>query len=199
MTKPTILGISGSLRKESYTIRLVEEVLRSAESCGAEVRLLDLREHPLPLYEAHEGYEGHAVVDRVLKMVEWADGYVVGSPEYHGSMSGAMKNFFDFLYREIAGKLFGPVAATGGSQGIGCFNNMRAAIQFCHGWSLPYHVAASGRDFNEAGELSNPKVVDRLHRMGRDMAIYTPILISQFCNDRNDPAPEKLGFAQWIS
>src|SRR5690606_37934323 len=125
-------------RDRSNTSRLVELALASARDCGAETQLLDLRETQLPFFEAHQDYDEFPAVKGVTDLVMKADGLIVGSPEYHGCMSGATKNFFDFLYREIAGKVFGLVAATGGSQGIGAFDNMRAAIQYCHGWVLPY-------------------------------------------------------------
>lgn len=194
-----ILGVSGSLRTGAYTLRLVERALEAARDCGAEVELLDLAKHQLPLYEAHEGYEDHPVVNSVIERVEKADGFIVGSPEYHGCMTGATKNFFDFLYREIGGKLFGLVAATGGSNGTGCFDNMRAAIQYCHGWALPYNVSASGRDFDADGNLANAKVADRLQRMGRDMAVYAPLLIGRFRDDLAEKNPQRPGFAHWLA
>lgn len=194
-----ILGVSGSLRTGANTLRLVELGLEAARECGAEVELLDLRQHQLPLYEAHEEYEENETVSRVIELVENADGLIVGSPEYHGCMTGATKNFFDFLYREIAGKLFGLVAATGGSNGTGCFDNMRAAIQYCHGWALPYNVAASGRDFDTDGNLTNVKVTDRLRRMGRDMAVYAPLLLGRFQQDLAEKSPARPGFAHWLA
>jgi NAD(P)H-dependent FMN reductase len=194
-----ILGISGSLRDGANTVKLVKLALEAARENGAEVTMLDLRDHPLPLYEAHEKYSTELVVERVIRMVNEADGYIVGSPEYHGCMSGATKNFFDFLYREIAGKVFGLVAATGGSQGVGCFDNMRAAIQYCHGWALPYNVSATGRDFDAEGNLSSAKVLDRVNRLGRDITVYAPLLYNQFQSDLQPSTGSKPGFAQWMS
>jgi NAD(P)H-dependent FMN reductase len=194
-----ILGVSGSLRDGAYTLRLVNLAIEAAKTCGAEVELLDLREHPMPLYEAHEDYDSNEIVNRVIRIVDSADGFIVGSPEYHGCMSGATKNFFDFLYSEISGKLFGLISATGGSQGNGCFDNMRAAVQYCHGWSLPYNVSASGRDFDAEGNLTNTKVLDRLRRMGRDVTTYAPLLRQQFLNDLKQKSPNQPGFAQWMA
>lgn len=193
-----ILGVSGSLRDGSNTLILVNKTLEFAREAGAETRLLDLREHPLPLYEAHASYEGHKIVDQVAKLVDDCDALVLGSPEYHNCMSGAMKNFMDFLYREFAGKVFGLVCATGGSQGNGCFDNMRAAVHACHGWVLPYVTAASRRDFDQNGEIINERTMDRLRRMGRDLATYGPLMNSQFQADCEQPPDAIPGFAQWL-
>lgn len=193
-----ILGVSGSLREGSNTLVLVNKALEFARDAGAETRLLDLREFPLPLYEAHESYDGHSVVEEIIKVVDDCDALVLGSPEYHGCMSGAMKNFMDFLYREFAGKVFGLVCATGGSQGNGCFDNMRAAVHACHGWVLPYVTAASGRDINEDREITNARTVDRLRRMARDLKYYGPLINGQFQEDSKQSPEAMPGFAQWL-
>lgn len=194
-----ILGVNCSLREGANTMVLVKVALDAARDAGAETTLLDLREHPLPMYEAHSDYDGHETVQHVIEMVDQADGFIVGSPEYHGCMSGAAKNFFDFLYREIAGKVFGFVAATGGSQGVSCFDNMRAAALYCHAWVIPYNVAATGKDFDAEKQLVNSRVRDRLQRVGRDVATYAPLLHGQFQLDLTKPTTAQPGFAQWMA
>jgi len=194
-----ILGISGSLRNGSNTLVLVEKTLEFARSLGAETHLLDLREHPLPLYEAHEDYDNNPTVEKIISMVESCDAMVLGSPEYHGSMSGAMKNFLDFLYRELAGKVCALVSATGGSQGSGCFDNMRASVHACHGWVLPYVTSATGRDIDAAKQITNARTIDRLQRTARDLVYYGPLLRQQFQKDLKQPADAPPGFAQWMS
>ena len=194
-----ILGVSGSLREGSNTLLLVQKTLEYAREAGAETRLLDLREYPLPLYEAHEGYDDNPHVKQITELVDECDALILGSPEYHGCMSGAMKNYFDYLYREIAGKLFGLVAATGGSQGVGCFHNMRSAIQFCHGWALPYHTAVSRKSFDADGNLVDERALDRLKRTARDLVVYAPLLHNRFKDDLAQPEGEPHGFAHWMA
>ena len=58
---------------------------------GAETRLLDLRMADLPMYNPDAEPDEH--VARVLADVTWAQAFVLASPDYHGTMSGAMKNF----------------------------------------------------------------------------------------------------------
>lgn len=198
MTK--ILGVSSSLREGAHTRILVSIALEGAREAGAEVELLDLRETPLPLYDHREDintYPQAENVHRIAQLVSEADGFIIGSPEYHGSMSGAAKNFFDFHYHEFAGKLMGFVAATGGSQGTSAITHMRASAQYCHAWTLPYHIGASGGDFDTQG-LKNSLVRDRLLRIGRDLSIYAPILRSQFQKDLHLPGKSPVnGFAEW--
>lgn len=193
-----ILGVSGSLRDGSNTLALVKTTLDYARGFGAETLLLDLRDYPLPLYEAHIDYAENVHVGQVKKLVSSADALLLGSPEYHGCMSGALKNFMDFHYREFAGKPAGLVSATGGSQGSGCFDNMRAAVHACHGWVLPYVTSATHRDFDTEGNIINDRTVDRLKRMARDLAIYGPLIHGQFKLDSDQPADAPPGFAQWL-
>lgn len=195
---PKVLGISGSLRHGSHTRRMVELALEAAEGCGVETELLDLREYTLPLFEAHHDYRHNQHVQTVVEKIRQAECYIVGTPEYHGCMSGALKNLFDFVYTEISGKLFGIVAATGGSQGVSSLDNLRACLLYCHAWVLPYNVGASSRDFDDEGNITNEQVIDRLKRVGRDVAVYGPLLWEQFHRDLSLPEGAPQGFAAWV-
>src|SRR5215218_7441301 len=100
-----ILAVSGSMREGSYSRRALEVVLEAARRRGAETALLDLRTARLPIYipDAPPDAAGH--VAPVTEAVGWADALVLGSPDYHGSMSGAIKNFLDYHWEEFTGKL----------------------------------------------------------------------------------------------
>jgi FMN reductase len=172
--------------------------LESAARCGAETELLDLRECRLPVFEAHRQYDSDAAVQYAVGKIREADCYIVGTPEYHGCMSGALKNLLDFVYTEICGKLFGVVAATGASQGVAALDNLRMCLLYSHAWVLPYNVAASQRDFDESGRVANEVVLDRVARLGRDVAVYGPLLWSQFQKDLLAPDDEPQGFAGWL-
>lgn len=193
-----ILGISGSLREGSNTLVLVNTTLGFARELGADTELIDLRDYPLPLYEAHVNYDGHEAAEKLAALVDGCDAVILGSPEYHGCMSGALKNCLDFLYRELAGKPCALLSATGGSQGVGCFDNMRAAVHGCHGWVLPYATAANGRDFDASKNITNERVVERLRRTARDLQHYGPLLRQQFKADLAQPDHEPKGFAHWM-
>ena len=193
-----LLGVNGSMNDKSRTQVLVKQVLDYADAQGARTRLLNLSDFPLPIYAPQTDYSQNEVVCEVLRLVDEADAFVVGTPEYHASMSGAAKNFFDFLYRQISGKLFGLVASSGGGNGTSAFTNLRATVLCCHGWVLPYNVGATGADFDKDGQLINTRVEERLRRLARDLIVYGPLLHQQFQNDLNQPADAPPGFAHWI-
>ena len=100
-----ILGVASSMRESSYSTRVLKLVLEKAEKRGAETKLLDLRVLQLPMY--HPEQNDSPELDKVTEYVKWADAFVLASPDYHGSMSGVMKNFLDFFWSDFAGKVFG--------------------------------------------------------------------------------------------
>src|SRR5204862_6524722 len=123
-------------------------------------------------------------------LVRWADAFVLGSPDYHGSMSGAIKNFLDFHWEEFAGKLFGYVCASH-EKGLTVMEQMRTAVRQCYGWSLPYGVSVHGeQDFDNSGAISSARLQDRLEMLARDLTIYGALIHGQFIRDLNDRAPD---------
>src|SRR5260370_1473 len=96
-----LLGVSGSLREKSRTALALRLLLDFAEEHGAETRMLDLRAIELPLYRP-DGPGGSAAELRLGADMKWASGVVLASPDYHGSMSGTMKNFLDYNWEECA-------------------------------------------------------------------------------------------------
>lgn len=89
-----ILGIAGSLRLNSYSRRALKLVLEiAATKYASETNLIDLREVELPIYNPNISSENDKILAYVTREVIKADSYVLASPDYHGSMSGAMKNF----------------------------------------------------------------------------------------------------------
>jgi len=106
-----ILAFAGSTRRESLNKRLVGVAAEGAREAGADVTLLDLAELPLPLYDGDlEAAEGLPENARRLKELMIAhDGFLLASPEYNSSISGALKNAIDWASRRAEGEA--PLAA----------------------------------------------------------------------------------------
>jgi FMN reductase len=127
--------------------------------------------------------EPDARVMRVRADVTWAEAFVLTTPDYHGSMSGAMKNFLDYHWTEFSGKLFGYLCASH-EKGVTVMEGMRTAVRQCYGWSLPYGVSIHGKeDFDADGQLLNPVVKSRLKMTARDMVTYGSLIFTQFNED----------------
>ncbi len=191
-----VLVVSGSTGKQSRTRHIADVAAEAARAAGAEVRVLDLGETALPVAD-HSDKElmGSDVVKTVREGAAWADGFVLATPEYHGNLSGAMKNWFDYLWPELAGKLAGVIATTGGGGGDMSIVSTKSSFHWCHGFTLPFHAAASGKDF-DGGTLTNDKVRVRIQRVGHDVVRYAKPIREAFeaakAMGKEDPAA---GFA----
>jgi NAD(P)H-dependent FMN reductase len=182
-----ILGVSGSLREGSFSRRALELTLEAVPNPAAETRLLDLSRSILPLYRL--GESAAAVVREVAEAVTWADAFLLATPDYHGSMSGALKNFLDYHWEEFADKLFGYICASH-EKGLTAMDQMRTAVRQCYGWSLPYGVSVHGEhDFDPSGAVTNAPIAGRFRMLARDLAVYGTLLRGQFQRDLVDGSP----------
>src|SRR5258708_1706991 len=100
-----VMAVVGSLNKGAVTRFMVRHVADLIRSSCVGVDLLDLMDEPLALFNPDTAKEADGFA-RLKKRVEEADVYILGTPDYHGSISSAMKNFLDHFWHEFAGKLF---------------------------------------------------------------------------------------------
>jgi len=176
-----ILGIASSMRESSYSRRVLKLTLEKAEKRGAETKLLDLRALQLPMY--HPEQNSSPELDKVIEYVKWADAFVLASPDYHGSMSGVMKNFLDFFWSDFAGKTFGYVCASH-EKGLTVMDQMRTAVRQCYGWSMPYGISVnSDQDFDKQGNITNENILSSIETLGRDLTAYGSLITEQYKKD----------------
>jgi NAD(P)H-dependent FMN reductase len=179
--RPRILVVSGSARLDSHVHEIVRIAVAAAESAAAEVHLLRLHELDLPVMRSGDAdQDSLPAVLRARETATWADGFILVTPEYHGGMSGCLKNWFDFLYSELAGKFAGVLAVTGGGGGDMSIVAVKTSFSWCHGFTLPYHAAARGADFAADGTLANSAVSDRVRRVAFDVVRYAPVVRGAF-------------------
>ena len=177
-----ILGVNGSLREKSRSALTLRMLLSFAEEHGAETRILDLRTLELPFYRPDRAGNSTAEIKMGADM-GWASAVVLASPDYHGSMSGSMKNFLDYNWDECAGKVFGYICSSH-EKGLTVMDQMRTVVRQCYGWSMPYGVSFNGKeDFDSDGVLKNAKIENRLRMMARDLVIYGSLIHRQFLSD----------------
>jgi len=119
MSAIRILGLSGSLRSGSHNTALLRAAALSLPS-GAELEVYDgLRD--LPPYDADLDVEPeHEQVARLREAIASADGVLISTPEFNGSIPGVLKNALDWASRPfpdsaLKGK---PVAVVGASTGL---------------------------------------------------------------------------------
>ena len=139
----------------------------------------------MPLFnpDSDSSIQSDMKLQKVTNDVNWADAYILVSPDYHGSISGAMKNFLDYYWEEFAGKTFGYIC-TSHEKGLTVMDQMRTAVRQCYGWSLPYGISVNGQeDFNKVGEVVNSLLDKRLRMLARDLVVYGKLIRGQYLQD----------------
>ena len=179
-----VLGVGSSMRKGSYSTETLRIALEKASQNGAETKFLSLYDNPLPFYHDRSRVN-NSNIDLVTEMVKGSEAIILATPDYHGSMSGSLKNFLDHFWSDFAGKTFGYICASH-EKGLTVMDHMRTAIRQCYGWSLPYGISInSTQDFNSNREITNSRLLMRLNSFSRDLVIYGSLIHEQFKKDLN--------------
>ncbi|MGI8787353.1 MAG: NADPH-dependent FMN reductase [Pyrinomonadaceae bacterium] len=153
--KPKILAFAGSLRENSFSKRIVKTAMKGASDAGADVTFVDLRDYPMPIYNADdhekEGFGENAL--KFQKLLGESDGFLICSPEYNGSLSGALKNAIDWASRQsdeykMVEVFKGKVAAImtespGAFGGIRCLGHLRGVLSIMFVNVLPSEIAVA--------------------------------------------------------
>ncbi|MCB0231283.1 MAG: NAD(P)H-dependent oxidoreductase, partial [Anaerolineae bacterium] len=112
-----VVAICGSLRPGSFTRKALTIALEGAREQGAETYLLDLADYDLPLCNGSKDAASYGPdVARLRQEIGAATGIILGTPEYHSSFSGVLKNALDLTgFEQFEGKMVGLLAVSGGS------------------------------------------------------------------------------------
>ncbi|MFZ0357154.1 MAG: NAD(P)H-dependent oxidoreductase [Nitrososphaeraceae archaeon] len=179
------MGIGSSMRKNSFSTNTLRKVLEIISvKYKTEARLVNLFETQLPIYRPSTKFDNENV-KKVTNDVNWANVFVLASPDYHGSMSGTMKNFLDFFWKEFSGKTFGYIVSSH-EKGLTVMDQMRTAVRQCYAWSLPYGISINGReDLGSDGKIVNSILQSRMEMLARDLVVYGRLIYWQFSKDQD--------------
>jgi len=172
-----VLAVIGSLHRESVTRSVICHIAGKLEAAGCLVDIVDFEREPLPLFNPDTAYAAPAF-PALKKRVDDADVLLLGTPDYHGSMSSAMKSFLDHFWREFSGKLFATVVASP-EKGLTVTDQLRTVARQCYAWSLPYGMAFSENVDWKDGAVLGEMFGKRIEMFVRDIAIYGRLLANQ--------------------
>jgi len=176
-----IVAIVGSLRASSSSRHALCLAVTGARNAGATVEWLELRDLDLPHCDGRSDVASYgADVQRMVEAVQGADALLVGSPEYHGSMTGVLKNALDLLGEDpVRGKLVGLLAVARGDAGaMNTLNHLRHVFRWMGAWVLPTQVSVprAKEAFGTDGEPLREGMADELGGLGTETVRYASLL-----------------------
>ncbi|MSU21577.1 MAG: NADPH-dependent oxidoreductase [Pedosphaera sp.] len=184
-----VLTVVGSLNKNSVTRTVMNHVASQLTAQGCDVDVLDFAHEPLSLFNPDSAHQG-AGYSSLKERVDRADVYLLGTPDYHGSVSSVLKNFLDHFWHEFAGKLFATIVASH-EKGLTVTDQLRTVARQCYAWSIPYGVSFVDRDDVREGDVVSDALKRRLEMLVRDVRVYGDLLARQ---RRVDLAGTDVGF-----
>jgi NAD(P)H-dependent FMN reductase len=190
-----IMAVVGSLNKTSVTRAVLQHAVEALQARGCQVDILDFLHEPLALYNPDMAYSAETYLPLKTR-VETAEAFLLGTPDYHGSISSALKNFLDHFWHEFAGKLFGTVVASH-EKGLTVTDQLRTVARQCYAWSLPYGVSFNEKEDVQEGLIASDYLKNRLAMLVRDLHVYGGLLAQQRNADLQSAEPSFM--ARWRS
>ena len=146
--RPYIVGIGGTTRPGSSSEKMLRYALALAEAQGAQIELLDGASIQLPMY-APESPARSDEAQRLISALRRADGVILSTPCYHGSISGLVKNALDYTedmckdaQPYLDGRAVGLIVCGHGWQSTGVvLSAFRSIVHALRGWPTPMGVA----------------------------------------------------------
>jgi FMN reductase len=174
-----ITGVCGSLSADGATRKALAIALRGAAEYDAETSLLELRDFNLVFYGSIPQDEYPPDVFQLRQALKDSQGIILATPEYHGSLTGALKNMLDLMtIEDFETKIIGLVGVAGGNIGaINSLNTMKTICRNLHCWVLPQEVsiANSAQTFDDDGTVKDPAIEERLLNVGRQLVKFASV------------------------
>ncbi|WP_417620259.1 NADPH-dependent FMN reductase [Parasphingorhabdus sp.] len=192
VSRPLIVGIGGTTLPGSSTEQALKLALSSSENAGARTLLFDGSSLTcLPHFgtdKSQSSDEGHRLVDAVRE----ADGLIIGSPGYHGSISGLVKNAIDYLEFTakderpyLDGVPVGLISTAYGWQATAStLAALRSIVHALRGWPTPLgaSVNSAGGIFLD-GRCTDVSVSNQLDIVGKQVVEFARQRLVSFQHD----------------
>lgn len=182
-SSPLIVGLGGTTRATSTSERTLAKALEAAERCGARTRLFSgAFLARLPIYDPATANDS-AELTELLEAVRVADGVLIATPGYHGSVSGLIKNALDGLeglrtdarpYFE--GRAVGCIVTADGWQACGTtLAALRTIVHALRGWPTPLGVTfnpSAAPLYDEAGAFREDKDARQIDMLAQQVVDF---------------------------
>jgi FMN reductase len=159
----------------------MRHVLNACQRSGARIKLISGPLLQLPLYQPENSERSESARILVAELA-LADGIIIGSPGYHGSISGLVKNALDYAEDlrtdprpYFSGRAVGCIATAGGWPGaINTLSALRDIVHALRGWPTPLGAAINSAEsvFDEEGRCLVPRVGQVLDLMAEEVMSF---------------------------
>ena len=177
----TVVGIGGSVRPDSQSERAMQAALAGARDAGAKVRAITGDSLVLPFYDPQVTERTENAIE-LVEALRSADGVILASPGYHGTISGLIKNALDYaedlrhderVY--LDGRAVGCIGIAYGWQAtVTTLQALRSVVHSLRGWPTPLGAAVNSAEtqLGPDGECDDEKVARTLHTIGRQVVEF---------------------------
>lgn len=167
-----LLGIAGTMigAKTSIVVqKVLDEVKKNHPEI--EVELLDLREYKVSLCDGRDPSTYADDTKHVIDIVSSADFYIIGTPIFQGSITGALKNLFDHIQPQaLRNKVMGFVANGGTYQHyLVIENQLKPIAGYFRAYVAPGYVYAHADHFNAQNEIVDAEVLERIASLANEV------------------------------
>jgi FMN reductase len=184
MSAPYIIAVGGTIRANSSTEKAMRHVLKAAAQIGARTKLISGAALQLPLYQPDNPERSEAARALVAELAV-ADGIILGSPGYHGSISGLIKNALDYAedLRDdprpyFSGRAVGCIATAGGWPGaVNTLGALRDIVHALRGWPTPLGAAINTAEkvFDDDGNCLAPRIAQMLDMIAGEVISFAQV------------------------
>ena len=200
--QPLIVGVGGTLRDGSTSERALRLSLRFASEMGCSTEVFAGQAINLPPYDPADRHRS-SEVKALLKALRHADGVILSSPGYHGTISGLIKNALDYT-EDMRGdarvylseRAVGIVVCADGIQAMGStLNTLRSIAHALRAWPTPFAavVNSGGRPFASDGSCLSTEVEQSLRLVTAQVVEFAQMRITA---DQGETAAADRGAAQ---
>jgi len=174
-----LLGVNGTLTGSKTLVimnRLLNEV-RKADP-GLEVELLDLKKYDIQFCDGRPLEQYNEDTQKVVNLASSADAYIIGTPIFQGSITGALKNWIDLIPPPVFRNKVMGFFATGGTHQhyLVIENQLKPIAGYFRAYVAPGYVYAQTDDFNEKNEIANLEIEERIANLAQEVTRMTKLL-----------------------
>jgi FAD reductase [NAD(P)H] len=178
-----ILGISGTITgsKTSIVINKVIEEIKKLNP-EAETEILDLKEFNVQFCDGRPPNDYTGDTKKVIDIISSADSYVIGTPIFQGSFSGALKNLIDLVPPvEFKNKVMGFVATGGNHQHyLVIENQLKPIASYLNAYVTPSFVFAHNEHFSNQNEIKDQELLKQIGELSNQIVyMYDKLIYSK--------------------